>query len=347
MENGLNQVINSMSIYVTNINISYGQVILIGEYKKGQKIGRWNFNYNNNQIGGGNYDEQGYKNGKWIDINDNYYGWGQITYQGVYKNGLKIGLWEINFRDSSESPFVKIGGGQYDQLGIKNGIWIDISESFDCDNQVSYVGEYKFGKKQGEWEIYYQKKYGNRSKDKIGGGFYNELGLKEGKWMDLNNKFYCLNQIIYNGEYKKGKKVGNWDINYRMYGRENFDKIHSGLYNNQNLKHDYWIEESDIFNDDNQVKYKGQYLNGRKIGRWDIINNNELIGGGNFDHSNLKTGKWIELSDDFRYKEQTIFEGEYIQGQKIGKWIRMCRQWIYGLDELEGEFQFMGENQYD
>ncbi|CAD8150632.1 unnamed protein product [Paramecium octaurelia] len=39
------------------------------------------------------------------------------------------------------------------------------------------------------------------------GGLYKQ-GLKNGKWIDLNDNFWNLIQIIYYGEYKNGKKIG-------------------------------------------------------------------------------------------------------------------------------------------
>lgn len=45
-----------------------------------------------------------------------------------------------------------------------------------------------------------------------GGGAYDEEGdgIKIGKWIELQNKFDCYNQITYTGEYVNGKKVGIW-----------------------------------------------------------------------------------------------------------------------------------------
>lgn len=49
------------------------------------------------------------------------------------------------------------GGGCYDEKGdgIKIGKWIDLDDAFDCENKVTYHGEYYNGKKVGKWNTYW------------------------------------------------------------------------------------------------------------------------------------------------------------------------------------------------
>lgn len=36
--------------------------------------------------------------------------------------------------------------------------------------------------------------------------------MKIGKWFELSDGFMDTSQVIYNGVYKNGEKVGRWDI---------------------------------------------------------------------------------------------------------------------------------------
>lgn len=45
-----------------------------------------------------------------------------------------------------------------------------------------------------------------------GGGFYNDEGMKLGKWVEVSDRFPRYPGVTYNGEYKYDKKVGIWEI---------------------------------------------------------------------------------------------------------------------------------------
>ncbi|CAD8175732.1 unnamed protein product [Paramecium pentaurelia] len=165
------------------------------------------------------------------------------------------------------------GGGLYDESGneCKIGRWIEINEEFDNISQVTYHSDYKFGKKLGRWDIWYQKNYHDLKNGKIGGESYDEVGneWKIGKWTELSHNFRDTSQVTYLGEYKNGKKIGQWEIQFEA------EKIGGGLYD----------EEGDM----------------------------------------IKIGKWIELHDPFTDTFQTIYEGEFKHGQKVGTWIQKNR----------------------
>ncbi|CAD8117663.1 unnamed protein product [Paramecium primaurelia] len=50
-----------------------------------------------------------------------------------------------------------------------------------------------------------------------GGGSYDEEDgeIKIGKWIELKEGFSKDSQILYQGEYQNGKKLGRWEIMYR------------------------------------------------------------------------------------------------------------------------------------
>ncbi|CAD8089846.1 unnamed protein product [Paramecium primaurelia] len=330
------------------------QVTHQGEYKNGKKIGRWDIWYkeheNNKQnliIGGGSFDEKDgdIKQGYWVEISNRFDYLSQVTYKGEYKNGKKVGRWDIWYKTYEEDkPNLKISSGFYDEIGegIKQGHWVELSDGFNYFKQVTYIGEYKNGKKIGRWDIWYEEQ-GSDNKEKIGGGQYDEEGdqIKIGNWKELWEELYYESSVILYGEYKHGKKVGKWDIWYRDH------KIGGGSYDEtgQEIKIGNWVEISDRFNFKSQVTYNGEYLIGKKIGRWDIcfreysshpftqmqhnIIQNTYSGGGQYDEggNGIKLGYWVELSDGFYYDSQVTYNGEYKNGQKVGRWDICFRQY--------------------
>ncbi|CAD8203023.1 unnamed protein product [Paramecium pentaurelia] len=174
----------------------------------------------------------------------------------------------------------------------------------DSNSQVTCIGEYKNGQKQGRWDMYYNYGVNNR----IGGGLYEdgEHGVKIGKWIELSN---INTQLTYIGEYKKGQKVGKWDTYFNYFGNK---QIGGGLYDEEGegIKIGRWIEVNDEFFDSSQGTLNGEYKNG---------------GGGSNDQVSvgIKIWIWIEIKDNFKWALQTTLNGEYENGKKIGTWIEM------------------------
>ncbi|CAD8110093.1 unnamed protein product [Paramecium primaurelia] len=337
---------------------SQSQIIQIGEYKDGQKVGLWQiyqeniFQQKRKQIGGGIYIDkngcQGIKIGLWIDLSRDFWKYGQITFQGVYRNGKKVGKWDNNFIDDFNMQNYQIGGGSYDnqQDNIeKNGNWIVLCDQFQMCRQIIYKGEYTNGKKVGRWLMHWR---WNGKLKKIGGGQYDNLqgegGVKVGKWTFVDDKFNSGCQVTHKGGYQNGKKVGKWDIYYRE--DQKVELLGGGFYDykleGDEIKIGKWIDLSDTFRVDNQIIYCGDYKDCKKVGRWDIfwrMKRNlqfQFIGGGSYDTKqqaevDVKIGKWIELSEDLKNYSQIIYEGVYRNGYKIGKWNIQRRYY----DEIE------------
>ncbi|CAD8152373.1 unnamed protein product [Paramecium pentaurelia] len=316
------------------ITISYQSqknVIEIGSYQLDKRIGCWNYFWKNNKIGGGLYDEIGneFKTGLWIELSNGFRNNSQVTYNGEYNNGQKVGSWDIFYNYEGKNK--KIGGGSYDQINqMKIGRWIELSDEFYNQSQVTYHGVYVNDKKVGRWDIFFKGEYEEEFK-KIGGGSYDEDGdeLKIGKWTELSRGFNFYSQVTYNGDYKNGKKVGLWDIYFNWNGNQ---KIGGGQYAEEGneFKVGKWTELSDGFKDDSQVTYKGEYLNGKKVCKWDAYFKNiydvskyEWIGGGLYDEegNGLKIGEWIELSDEFEHRSQVTYNGQYKLDKKVGEWV--------------------------
>ncbi|CAD8123452.1 unnamed protein product [Paramecium sonneborni] len=313
------------------------QITFNGEYKNGKRAGFQNILYKNKQIGGGLLDkgDDEIKVGKWIEQYEQFYDDLQIIYNGVYSKGKKVGRWDILFRKVDKYQI--IGGGSYHKEDdeIKVGKWTELSKEFKIHSQITYIGEYKNNKKVGNWDIYWNW-FGNI---KIGGGSYDEIGngMKIGKWIEYCDYFRDYSQLFFIGGYKNGSKIGKWDILFKRMNLEQMQNIHikqitsgGGQYSiaGDGIKNGKWIEVIFEFTVNLQLTFNGEYKNGKKIGKWDIwqrdniINKFEKIGGGLYSQGGdgFKIGKWIELSDQFKQFEQVSYSGVYKNGKKVGRW---------------------------
>ncbi|CAD8122024.1 unnamed protein product [Paramecium sonneborni] len=255
------------------------QVTYGGEYKKGIKVGKWEIcfkgfesNSEYQQIGGGSYDEEGEKIGKWVELDESFCNPKQVTYSGEYKKVIKEGRWDIWFKGTNRnSEYQQIGGGSYDQEGEKIGEWIELDEKFCNPKQITYVGEYKKGIKVGRWNICFKGTDQNSEYQQIGGGQYNQEQEKIGEWIELSQMFCYQKQIIFNGEYKKNKKIGRWNIMYCKEGDKEYQSIGGGSYDQEGdqKKIGQWDELDEMFDVFKIVIYSGQYnVNSIKIGKW-------------------------------------------------------------------------------
>ncbi|CAK60854.1 unnamed protein product (macronuclear) [Paramecium tetraurelia] len=343
----IEQAINSLQKpdILTNLEqIKYLQ--WSGKYGQNtMKIGRWSATWNKDIIleSGGYYSEDGQKQGLWRDLTRNYWSEAKVYEIGLYIDNKRSGKWKYIYNNN------EIGGGFYDEQGEKIGKWIELSEYFWKQGYVVYDGEYKNGKRYGVWNVLH-KRNGQKQLKLIGFGSYENTqeddlildSVKVGKWVELNYGFWDLAQILHTGTYKEGKKIGRWDILYRISNNKPFEIIGGGTYDDRlegqvissSLKNGKWIELIEGFWRDNQITYKGEYHNGVKVGQWDIYYYNEdtedieLTGGGSYIEkvndqnivSSVKIGKWIELIDNFESEIQVTFIGEYDNGKKVGRW---------------------------
>ncbi|CAD8198385.1 unnamed protein product [Paramecium octaurelia] len=247
-------------------------------------------------------------------MHQNFYNGSQVKHEGEYKDGKEFGRWDTFLKNKI------IGGGQYDKDGLKVGNWIELSDNFfEYYNfgssrycQVSYKGEYIKGKKNGRWDSYDKKKL-------IGGGVYNQDGLKDSNWIDLHDDYWQFCQVTYLGEYQNGIKQKQWKSNYYS------NQIGGGNYDEFGQKQGRWIDLHDNFHNGCQVTLVGEYLNNKKVGQWDALymesNLKEVrkIGGGIYDKNETKIGFWMDLHEYFCDTLQIIISGQYKNGIKIGK----------------------------
>ncbi|CAK58726.1 unnamed protein product (macronuclear) [Paramecium tetraurelia] len=343
---------------------------------------------------GGFGDQMQQKEGKWIDLWENFWIKSKVYFIGNYTEGRKTGKWDIFLKEQ------RVGGGTYNQKGMKHGEWTEIDNNFKKKCQVTYSGEYQDGRKCGNWRITYNGNY-------LGGGNYNQFGLKNGKWLDLHEDFWEYEmlfqfrhcQVGYYGEYQNGRKINKWNIIYRGYkeieqnimydqslrleamehtmrmavkkengqnciqtfqitaklftlgnivvelNKENgkqsslikrifnqnpvlcmfyFHFYRGGGLYNCGLKVGKWVDLHEKYFVSNcggcNVFYKGEYQKDLRQGRWDIVMNNQNVGGGNYNENGLKHGRWIDFHENYSDFAQIIHYGEYKNGIKQGIW---------------------------
>ncbi|CAD8118551.1 unnamed protein product [Paramecium sonneborni] len=312
-----------------------------GNYDNDQKVGTWKFIYRNKQIGGGDYNLQSMKQGKWIEIAENFSSFCQVTYNGEYNlKSMKVGKWDIVVKGK------QIGGGQYNQeeRQIKIGKWKELDMGFSKDKQVIFDGEYNMkGIKVGQWNILAWGK-------QIGGGSYDQNEKKIGRWVELDERFDSNKEVTQSGEYNiNGMKVGKWDILYKGRYDGKYQKIGGGSYGEAQVKIGKWIDLDENFEFDKQITYNGEYnMQGLKIDRWDIWfkgrydGKYQKIGGGSYGEAQVKIGKWIDLDENFEFDKQITHNGEYnMQGMKVGRWD------IWFNEGNDKQYQLIGGGSYD
>ncbi|CAK76076.1 unnamed protein product (macronuclear) [Paramecium tetraurelia] len=284
-------------------------------------MGQWIINWMDEEVGCGNY-ENNQKNGLWIELSTEFQIDSEVKYAGLYQNGKKVGRWNTYY--NKKKMYTDLicyfsGGGFYDECFLKHGKWIDLIDNFSNDRQIAIIGEYNKGEKIGIWDW---KELSHFSRFKtIGGGLYNGQGQKNGIWHGLTKNYSYLSRITYKGKYKNGKKIGNWNLFFLE------KQIGGGEYNEKSLKNGNWIEVDNFWvfwyclqYNNSESLCQGEYLDGKKIGKWIIKWEGEQLGGGQYDENNLKNGKWIELSQEFYQDSQVTYAGLYQNGKKVGRW---------------------------
>ncbi|CAD8194002.1 unnamed protein product [Paramecium pentaurelia] len=258
-------------IYLLFIKIR-AQIQEVGEYLNNQKKGIWKYIYKYRVICGDSY-EQGFKNRQWTDLDEGFKDYLIVQ--------VKIFWWWIlqNIRF------------------LKWNLWIEFSNGFSSSSQIYHKGENQNGKNRSLVFLLQRKQSKSFSEN-----WWRFLlrRCEKCKWVELSNGFYCSSQVLHKGEYKNGRKIGVWDIDFKQWNKKLWELIGGGAQDNQGLKHEKWIYFNDSFKEENQVTYHCLYKNGQIIGRYDINyrqNQNKLweqIGGGSYEQGQ-KNGLWVIL----------------------------------------------------
>ena len=310
-----------------------GRVIRVTNYKNGYIVySEWI-----NRI-----DNNGFKQGRWLEFYDN----GQILSEVVYLNNKINGYAKYYDMNGSLINIVKYNNGveadntenitklDYRKEYYSNGK-IKIEASYkdnvpegirrEYDSTGKILNSYIFKKgvivgegiidqqltKHGPWIEYY-----NNGKKKSEGSYNN--GKREGQW-----KFYDNDgNIEQEGSYDdKGKYSGDW-VQYYPTGdilkEETFsDGYEEGMY----------IE----YSEDGSIIVQGNYINGMKNGKWTYTVNGVIESGEYIDDK--KNGEWT-----IKYDDGTLIEdGTFINDNPNGQY-----KWYYTTGINAGKIYIIG-----
>jgi len=197
------------------------------------------------------------------------------------------------------------------KIGERNGF----GKEYDLESlDLIFKGYYNEGKRQG-----FGKEF--RSEKIIFEGEYVN-GIRNGKGIEFNHR----GELLFEGEYKDGKKWNGkakeyFDYDYKNYENSYLIKFDGKYLNGKKIGKEYDKE--------GRLLFEGEYLNGK---RWNgIIYNKES----NCTNS-IKNGNGI--IKEFNEYNKLIFEGEYINGDKRGKEYDIeCGKLIFEGEYLNGD----------
>ncbi|CAD8190583.1 unnamed protein product [Paramecium octaurelia] len=316
------------------------QLTFIGDYQNGKKVGRWNIMYRVDSsyrfklIGGDHMAINVLDKARSMDRTlESTQIFVDIINYGEFNNGIKVGRWNIYYKNIFKNQVNFIGGGSYDKggKGKKLGKWTLPCHTYYYGQNITWKGKYRNGKKVGQWDIFFRDIDGCGdfvSNQQCGGGIYEKKGeeVKIGYWIELWDGFDFSHNVIFNDEYKSGKKVGRWNILHSFQGFSILLNIKLIIYQNISSGGGFYDDEGD------EIK-NGEQKNGKKIGLCDILFQDDQtqswkqIGGGLYGERSegTKHGRWIDLSEKFDKSYWVTFNGSYI------KMIKKSADGIFGI----------------
>lgn len=183
-------------------------------------------------ISKGLLNDNGFKDGSWVE----YYSSGTIKSKGTYKGGVKVGLWEHYYENGNLEQ-----KGNFNNEGLAEGEWIWY---FD-NNQILKIENFRRGLEEGEVVEY------SREGALIAKGVYIE-GKREYEW------FIVVDGVKLEGNYKYGERDGLW----KLFNREGL-LIFEGSYIDgfENGLHKWYY-------DNKEIREIGNFRMGVKYGEW-------------------------------------------------------------------------------
>ena len=270
-------------------------------------------------------EENDGKNGKVqeYDLNDN------LVFEGEYKDGQRYNGTYI-VRMISKIYYFIIERGIFVQKKVEEINKNDLIYEGDCENgegkilnvdgKILFIGKFenKLKKKGKEF---------NENKKLIFDGEYFNGNIYNGK-----GKEFLKNELVFKGDYQQGIKYkgtgkeyskkhillfdGEYDEGQKIEGKEYFKHggiKFDGLYKNSNYS------KGKEYNYDTQLIFDGRYNNGKRWkGKGKEFNkiDKELIYEGEYDFGLKSNGKIIIKKKQRSNKNNIIFEGYYLNGEK-------------------------------
>jgi antitoxin component YwqK of YwqJK toxin-antitoxin module len=311
-----------------------------GTLEDGKKHGLWIQNYENSKL----YIEENYnygvkngsfkkydRNGEELEIsnylNGQYHGECKFIfphfreeYSGNYINGKRDGEWKLINKDNINRDTWEYIPTIYT---YKNGIEIPSERNdyrpfdglftkFYESGRKKLEGNYKNGKKDGLWTVWYDVNEGRDNINKI----KNELTYKDGKKHGLFTKWddvsFSGDGIVEKGNYKDGKKDGLW---WWIYDGKLYKETYKG--DLITLLHEYG-QDIPIQGENGRNNLKELIEeNGNKYREYKVIS--DSLSGEN----GLRYGLWTEWYENGQMREQgnyKITRDWSIQDNKDGLW---------------------------
>ncbi len=292
-----------------------GRIIQIIHYRKGfiTEIERINYR-----------DYKGRKQGlwKWFYPQDtvNYAVPLKVKLEGKYKNDKRNGYFKTYDKQGNLVNTEKYENG----VLIENPdelVSIDVKKEYYPDGKVKIEAGYKNGQAEG-----WRKEYDTTGKvikaavfhkgQKLSEGKLDETGLKTGYWKE----YYPSGKIKSEGAYRNGRKYGLW-----KYYHPNGQLEQTGKYDNHGKETGKWT----WYYDDGSLHREEYYLNGLQDGHSvEYYPDGKIITEGDYIEGR-KNGKWILDYGDHRE------EGNYLDDRRKGYW-----KYYYPDNQLSFEGNF-------
>ena len=262
-----------------------------GATKKGNKSGKWLYNIIEDDSKERNltYESfvEGIKEGDFRDVQN------ESLIFGSYKNGLLEGKYKV-YTDLNRKVFgftiqtdttkiTKTSEGQF-LANKKIGYWRD----YDDFGVLIEEGNYSDSLRTGKWKFYYPKYFDDQNKEKdYSKKLYLIANYREGKLNGESIRYSTIENIEIACEDSTSAEKCYKEKFVELTEKANYiDDVLNGPY--------------ELVNKNNEFIYKGQYLNDKESGIWTIKNTSEV-------------DSWTG---------ETIEKGQFIEGEKEGKWER-------------------------
>ncbi|CAK76175.1 unnamed protein product (macronuclear) [Paramecium tetraurelia] len=215
------------------------------------------------------------------------------------------------------------GSGQIDENGLKNSEWIDLHMDYSEFTKIFNIEQYQSGQQMGINQRIHNRNVMQQSMD-------NQQAIKL-EWIEtwkMDGITRVLHPILVdNIQWRLQQWQQNWKMGTVFKNKlcRFFDlsKSSGGFYDDNGLKVGFWIDLCQNFINVRQVTFAGKYNHGNRIGKWDLIFKDNIIGSGEYLEFDTKQGDWIELESSFQdYKLKLI-----VNQWQITFGIREIRRW--------------------
>lgn len=314
----------------------------------GAKEGEWKFYHKNGNIQEISYFNQGvyvnestqfYPSGKkmiesffYLGEKDSaytsYFENGRIAEKGKYDKGIKTGVWEYWYVDSSLRMIAR-----YDSLGrervgsfwdknktqtIKNGNGKKISffESGKIKEEFNYrdsllegemkqlkasgnpltLGMYKEGKKHGKWTTYFL----------LENQIHTEKQFVQDSLTGKYTKYFENGRVNISGEFLNNKKEGDW----KWFDKQGGKDMEGQFVKDQQSGN--WI----YYYPSGKVRTKGSFLEGKKTGKWEFFYKNGRKHKEGTYKNDEKNGEWTVWFEN----KKMLHKGNFTNGKENGFW---------------------------